>query len=467
MDDRRRYHDNASPGRGMMGMDRDRSPNLDLMRSGSPAARLGGKFPPPPPPPPKEGDTSSPPGVKKPEIYKTLDPLSSKSSPLIGLHHMYEHQTTGQPPRYECRLCKALIKDSTIFLKHVNGEHHKRKFIEEFYMNYAFTMKMCNNKKDQKEMMDGFVMQIDMEEGKKYVNLIRDGEEIDWAKTLKEGEETADSRGGKDAVDDALEEGEDIDDPDRKSSTNALVDDAADAKVSSTSELDKRDDDASRAEVEEMLQRVVNTKILSGVGGGDNNQSTMKDGFDRGGSLNSRNSTHPSDITSSDQLQQEINNGNLFNGNQHSQPNRQKPPLPPPPPPPPEQHQQNGDNPLKNILQKKLMKVLPVPPPHPPPPPPPPNTDRSIDSSPYPPPKAEGTSRPSSSQPLLPPPAPVPPPVAQPLMAPLEVLQAMTVMVTSEEEARMALQVAQALTQAVYRYRQHQFHLSHSANGRP
>jgi len=51
-------------------------------------------------------------------------------------------------------------------------------------------------------------------------------------------------------------------------------------------------------------------------------------------------------------------------------------------------------------------------------------------------------------------------------MAPLEVLQAMTVMVTSEEEARMALQVSQALTQAVYRFRQHQFHLSHSANGR-
>ena len=34
--------------------------------------------------------------------------------------------------------------------------------------------------------------------------------------------------------------------------------------------------------------------------------------------------------------------------------------------------------------------------------------------------------------------APVAP---QPVMAPLEVLQAMTVMVTSEEEARMALQV--------------------------
>ena len=29
-DDRTRYHDNASPGGGMMGMDRDRSPNVDM-----------------------------------------------------------------------------------------------------------------------------------------------------------------------------------------------------------------------------------------------------------------------------------------------------------------------------------------------------------------------------------------------------------------------------------------------------
>ena len=67
--------------------------------------RVGGKFPPPPPPPLKEAALSGPPGppgppgVSKPEIYKALDPLSLKSSPLIGLNHMYEHQITGQPPR--------------------------------------------------------------------------------------------------------------------------------------------------------------------------------------------------------------------------------------------------------------------------------------------------------------------------------------------------------------------------------
>ena len=232
-------------------------------------------------------------------------------------------------------------------------------------------------------MMDEFVININDEEGKKYVNLIRDGEEVDWAKTLRENDAAASASGRKDA-DEEIEEGEDVEDSDRKS-TSALASaaDETDAKVTSTSELDKREDDVTRADVEEMLQRVVNPRVMSGVGGagGDTNLAASNDNSDRGGS-HGRNSTQPSDITSSDQSQ-EMNNGNLYNGNQHSQPNRQqqqqqqhKPP--PPPPPPPGQQQQNGDNPLKNILQKKHMKILPVPPPHPPPPPPPPSSDRSI-----------------------------------------------------------------------------------------
>ena len=211
-------------------------------------------------------------------------------------------------------------------------------------MNYEFTMKMCHDKKEQKKMLEEFVASINEEEGKQYVNLIRDGESVDWSQPLKE---TAAGQAQGAATDE--------DDDDNAAGTeNSLPAPTAndDAKVSSTSELD-RQGEVTNADVEKMLESVV------GVGGGVPGMNAMN----RFAGSKGRDSDV---ITSTDQSQEESDYVNGQNSRQQQQPHNQ-------------QLQQNGDanNPVKNILQKKHQKVVPVPPPHPPPPPPPQTHDHS------------------------------------------------------------------------------------------
>ena len=80
-------------------------------------------------------------------------------------------------------------------------------------------------------MMDEFVININNDEGKKYVNLIRNGEEVNWAKTLSENDAIASTSGSK-VIDKEIEEGKDVEDLDQKlPSALASAVDETDAKV--------------------------------------------------------------------------------------------------------------------------------------------------------------------------------------------------------------------------------------------
>ena len=113
------------------------------------------------------------------------------------------------------------LDDSTLLLQHINGEHHNRKYIRDFYVNYDFAMIACLVESEEKELLEEIVSYIHEKEGKRYVNLIRDGNLIEWSKDSKDSEAENDiERDNDDDDDDNDDDDDDNNDDDNDDENN-------------------------------------------------------------------------------------------------------------------------------------------------------------------------------------------------------------------------------------------------------